>query len=99
MLAAHVYGVPVEALAAMGRADCEAIEARQVAMYLGHIVLGMPLSALARGFDRDRTTVRHACRHVEELREDPAHDRLLSWMEALLRQAVSLKSARQGQGA
>ena len=82
---AHVYGVPLDQLLAATRKHRRAAEARQVAMYLAHVGLGMNLSAVARGFGRDRSTACHACRHVEELREDPEIDRRLTWLEALIR--------------
>lgn len=88
IMAAHVYGVPMEALLAATRREPRAAEARQVAMYLGHVVLGLNLSEVARGFGRDRTTVFHACQRVEELRENAEHDRLVAWLEVMLRCAV-----------
>src|SRR5688500_17958218 len=39
--------------------------ARQVAMYLAHIGLGLTFTAVARLFGRDRRTVAHACALVE----------------------------------
>lgn len=93
LMTAHVYGVPLEAVLAATRRDPHAAEARQVAMYLGHVVLGLNLSEVARGFGRDRTTVFHACRRVEELREDPERDRLVAWLEVLLRCAAGAGDA------
>jgi chromosomal replication initiation ATPase DnaA len=42
---------------------------RQVAMYLVHILLSRPMDAVALLFDRERTTVSHACAVVEHLRD------------------------------
>lgn len=39
---------------------------RQLAMYILHRQ-GAAYSAVGRAFDRDRTTVRHGCQHVEEV--------------------------------
>lgn len=86
IMVAHVYGVPLDSLMAGTRRDRRAAEARQVAMYLAHVVFRMSLGAVARGFGRDRTTARHACRHVEAMREDPERDRLLGWLEMALRE-------------
>ena len=88
ILVAHVYGVSLDALLAATRKGRRAAEARQVAMYLAHVVLRMNLAAVARNFRRDRTTARHACRRVEEMREDPECDRLLARLEMLLRDAA-----------
>ena len=51
-----------------------------VAMYLASVGFGMSLGRVARAFGRDRSTVRHACRVMEERRENPGFDR---WMDAL----------------
>ena len=58
--------------------------ARQVAMYLAHTHLGLPYAAAGRLFGRDRTTARHACRQVEDRREDPRVDALLECLERAL---------------
>jgi hypothetical protein len=86
LIVAHVYGVPLASLLASTRKGRREAEARQVAMYLAHVVFRMSLADIARSFGRDRSTARHACRHVEHLREDPSRDRLVAWLEALLRQ-------------
>lgn len=88
VMVAHVYGVSLESLLAATRCDRRVAEARQVAMYLAHVVLRMSLAAVARGFGRDRTTASHACRHIENMREDPELDRLVAWLEVLLREAA-----------
>lgn len=93
IITAHAYGVPLDSLMAATRKDRRVAEARQVAMYLAHVVFRMSLAEIARGFGRDRTTARHACRHVEELREDPGRDRLIAWLEATLRLAASRDAA------
>lgn len=43
---------------------------RQLAMYLVHTLLGRTYLETARLFDRDRTTVSHACARIEDRRED-----------------------------
>lgn len=88
MMAAQAYDVPVEEIAAATRRNPRAALARQVAMYLAHVVLGMSMSQIAHEFGRDRTTAAHACQRIEDLREDPSHDCQLEWLEAQLRRAV-----------
>ena len=39
---------------------------RQVAMYLAREIAGLSLPRIGAAFDRDHTTVLHACRKVEE---------------------------------
>lgn len=57
---------------------------RQIAMYLLHTSLCVPYGEVARVFGRDRTTVSHACRLVEDLRDDPACDTMVENLEKLL---------------
>jgi chromosomal replication initiation ATPase DnaA len=83
----HVTGVALKELCARTRGHPKAAFARQVAMYLCHVVLEMNLTDVARAFGRDRSTAAYAFRHIEELREDPEHDRTLIWYEAMLRRS------------
>jgi chromosomal replication initiation ATPase DnaA len=53
-----------------GRAG--AARARQLAMYLCHVVLGRSLKDVGDAFGRDRTTVSYACAAIEDLRDDAA---------------------------
>jgi chromosomal replication initiation ATPase DnaA len=55
--------------------------ARQVAMYVAHVWLGLSLSEVGRRFARDRTTVAHACGLVEDRRDDPVLDATLTVLE------------------
>jgi chromosomal replication initiation ATPase DnaA len=55
--------------------------ARQVAMYVAHVWLGLSLSEVGRRFGRDRTTVAHACGLVEDRRDDPLLDSTLNVIE------------------
>ena len=89
MMAAKAYEVPLEEVAAATRRNPRAAFARQVAMYLAHVVFGMKMSEIACEFGRDRTTASHACHRIEDLRDDPDLDRLLGWLEAQLREAVA----------
>jgi chromosomal replication initiation ATPase DnaA len=85
---AHVTGVALSDLCASTRRPPRAAFARQIAMYLSHVVFHMRLCDVARAFDRDRSTVVHAFRRIEELREDPEFDRTLAWLEAMLRRTA-----------
>lgn len=58
--------------------------ARQLAMYLSHIMLGESLTAVGQAFGRDRTTVSYACALIEDMRDDPAFDAEVSGLEAAL---------------
>lgn len=77
--------VPVNELQAPTRCRARVARARQVAMYLAHVGLGLSYTDAGRLFGRDRTTVAHACRLVEEQREDPRFDASLDYLEQTLR--------------
>lgn len=47
--------------------------ARQLAMYLCHVLLGMTMTQVGQFFGRDRTTVAYACAQVEDMRDDGGH--------------------------
>jgi chromosomal replication initiation ATPase DnaA len=87
---AHVTGVAFKDLCASTRKRPKAAFARQIAMYLCHVVFAMSLSDVARTFGRDPSTVAHAFRRIEELRDDPEIDRMLTWLEAMLPRAARL---------
>lgn len=91
-LVADYYGVPVEALLAATRGDPQVAEARQVAMYLGHVVFRLSLAGIARSFGRDRTTASHACRRVELRREDPHFDDHVACLERLVRGPAHMRA-------
>lgn len=59
--------------------------ARQVAMYLMHVELGRQMSEVGRLLGRDRTTVSHACAHVEDRREDAGFDARIDAIELAIR--------------
>lgn len=81
---AAAYAVPIGEMRAPSRGRASAALARQVAMYLAHVVLGLNYSAVGRAFGRDRTTVAYACQRIEDYRDDPNADSLLKMLERLL---------------
>jgi chromosomal replication initiation ATPase DnaA len=87
-LVAHVYGVELKDMRSSKRSNPRAALARQIAMYLSHIVLRMSFTQIGVAFGRNRSTACHALHHVENLRDDPELDRTLLQLETLLRQAA-----------
>ncbi|WP_246659314.1 helix-turn-helix domain-containing protein [Rhizobium sp. FY34] len=57
---------------------------RQIAMYVCHVSLSIPLGEIGQAFGRDRTTVSHACHVVEDRRDDSAYDELISTVERIV---------------
>jgi chromosomal replication initiation ATPase DnaA len=53
-------------------------------MYLAHVVFGLTLTQVGELFQRDRTTVAHGCSAVEDLRDIPDMDRVLTILETAL---------------
>lgn len=76
--AAAAFCVPSGGIAARHRGSPPVAFARQVAMYVAHVEVGLSLSDTGRLFGRDRTTAAHACRLVEDRRDDPRLDAALS---------------------
>jgi len=81
---AAAFAVPVQELRMATRGAASIAFARQSAMYLAHVALGLSYSDVGRIFERDRTTAAHACRLVEERREDPWLDAMLDALEQAL---------------
>lgn len=57
---------------------------RQIAMYVCHVALQIPLHEIGHAFGRDRTTVGHACHVVEDRRDDPAYDEFVGAVERIV---------------
>lgn len=91
---AATFAVPLAQMRDRKRGAASVAFARQSAMYLAHVSLGLNLTEVARRFGRDRTTAAHACRLVEERRDDPAIDALLTVLETTCRSLPSVPSAR-----
>lgn len=76
--------VPVQLLVSRARGRLAAARARQLAMYLSHVVLGRTLTEIGDAFGRDRTTVSYACALIEDMRDDPAFDAEVTGLEGRL---------------
>ena len=61
------------------------VRARQIAMYLAYVIFQWPLERVGAAFGRDRTTAGHACRQIEDLRDDRRFDDMMERLEACLR--------------
>lgn len=66
------------------RSSAKIALARQTAMYLAHTKFGISYGEVGNFFHRDRSTVAHACRLVEDRRDNCEFDRSLSRMENLV---------------
>ena len=82
---ARDFGLEMAALFGPTRGAPRAAFARQVAMYLAHIGFELSFGTISRVFDRDRTTVSHACHVVEDGRDDIWLDCRLEALELFCR--------------
>jgi chromosomal replication initiation ATPase DnaA len=80
-IVATVFRVRTDSLKSVSRGRADVAFARQVAIYLAHTRLGVPYADAGALFHRDRTTAAHACRTVEDRREDGRFDRILDHLE------------------
>lgn len=95
-LIARERNVPAHLLVHPSRCRRSTAQARQLAMYLSHVVLGHSLTEIARVFGRDRTTVSHACGLIEDLRDDPGFDDEVSGYEQRLEAAAGRAGGHVG---
>lgn len=76
-ICAALYNVSSKELRQIGRSGTDVTRVRQIAMYVTHVALGVSMQEVARGFARERTTVRYACQLIEDMRDDVDFDRAI----------------------
>lgn len=80
---AALFNVSSKDMRRTGRTAASVSRVRQIAMYVTHVTLGVSMHEVGRGFFRDRTTVRHACHLIEDLRDDEEFDRTVARTERI----------------
>lgn len=92
-----VFEIEVRDLRSPTRGKKETAFARQVGMYLAHVSCGLTFTDIGRLFERDRTTVAHACGRIEDRRDDEQVDRILDLLEGVVGRLadVTLPSLRR----
>ncbi|WP_323014334.1 helix-turn-helix domain-containing protein [Devosia sp.] len=83
-LVARQRNVPIRLLMHKSRSRLATARARQLAMYLAHVVFGRSLTEIGEAFGRDRTTVSYACALIEDMRDDPRFDAEVCALERAL---------------
>ena len=81
------FSVPEMSLASRQKGTHQVSYARQVAMYLMRCVFGSTKQRIAEVFERHYTTVSHACRLIEDHRDDPVLDAKILRLENFLSMA------------
>lgn len=87
------FSMPGKEIRSQERCRNEVSRVRQIGMYVAHVVVGLTMLEVGRGFQRDRSTVAHACHVIEDLRDDPAFERIIHMVERLA-QIAFLRSER-----
>lgn len=81
------FSTPNVELCAPNKGAADVIYARQISMYLMGCVFGTSLQRIGAVFGRHYSTASHACRLIEQDREDPVLDAKLLRLENFLRQS------------
>jgi chromosomal replication initiation ATPase DnaA len=87
---AKVFGVDISHLRAESRGQAQVALARQVAMYLLHCAFSISLTDIGYIFCRDRTTVSHACKIIEDRRDEATFDYILNNLENIVRHRAKI---------
>ena len=94
-LAAYAFGADGADMMCATRGAAHAAFVRQAAMYLAHVAFEMSLSRVAYAFERDRSTVAHACRVIEDKRDESDFDARIGALEEALRLAPAPMTAQR----
>lgn len=95
-LVAFATQIPPAQLLSASRGTADISRSRQIAMYLLHTKLSIPLAEVGKCFRRDRTTVAHACAAIEDLRDIPERDDFIGELESMLDLALSMAPGDAG---
>jgi chromosomal replication initiation ATPase DnaA len=66
------------------RTRMEINRVRQIGMYLAHVTVGLSMIEVGEGFQRERSTVTHACHVIEDLRDDAEFESMLHMIERIV---------------
>ncbi len=86
-VASYALDVAIDDIMDQRRGSAGVAFARQVAVYLCHTGFELSLSRVAAAFERDRSTVAHACHAIEDRREEPHFELWIGALETMLREA------------
>lgn len=84
---AALFNVSGNELRRAGRSTTSVARVRQIGMYVAHVILGLNMTEIGRGFGRDRTTVQHACHLIEDMRDDEDFDSIVLLAERVTKAA------------
>lgn len=93
-IVAALFNVGGGELRRPGRAATSVTRVRQIGMYVTHVILGLTMTEVGRGFGRDRTTVQHACHLIEDMRDDGEFDGIVHMTERVTAAAFRQREIR-----
>ncbi|NJM36065.1 MAG: chromosomal replication initiator DnaA [Rhodomicrobium sp.] len=93
-IACEALNAPFIEMTAPGRKKAKVAFARQLAMYLCHVVGQMALAEISLVFGRDRTTAGYACHMIEDRRDAPLFDAQVEYLEVEMRERMHCVLAR-----
>lgn len=82
------FGIDADTLRTTLRGSRRVVHARQIAMYIAHVGFGLSFEAVGQAFGRDRTTAAHACRAIEDSRDDIWFDCRVATLELVCAAAL-----------
>ena len=77
------FSISGRELRAEGRLSADISRIRQIGMYISHVVVRLTMQEVGYGFQRDRSTVAHACHVIEDLRDNPEFEILIRKIERI----------------
>ncbi len=81
----NIHNVSLDDLLSKSRQKEHVVFARHMAMYVMHTVFSMSYEEIGDCFKRHRTSVTHACKKIEDRRENSSIDHCLHYLEGGLR--------------
>ncbi|WOC15238.1 helix-turn-helix domain-containing protein [Pseudochrobactrum sp. MP213Fo] len=85
LLVSTFFHVSIDELRGERRGSRQVARIRQLGMYIAHTMFGLTMAEVAHAFSRERTTVKHACHLIEDLRDDAGFDSSVSSFEYLIK--------------
>jgi len=80
-ICAALFNVSSREIRQVGRTSNGVARVRQIAMYVAHVSLRLTMQEVGIGFFRDRTTVRHACHLIEDMRDEEEFECMITMTE------------------
>lgn len=93
-ITSEACSVSLDDLKAPKRQRAKVAFARQLAMYLCHVIGQIPMSEISIVFQRDRTTVSYACHIIEDRRDSAFFNAQIEFMENAMRERMQIVFAQ-----